>query len=62
MLVVQLYLTFGDPMDWSLPGSSVHITFQVRILEWFGIPFSGESSQPRDQIWVSYIAGRFFTV
>ena len=34
---------------------------QARILEWVAIPFSGVSSQPRDWICVSYIAGRFFT-
>ena len=33
-----------------------------RILEWVAIPFSRGSSQPRDQTWVSCIAGRFFTV
>ena len=29
-----------DPMDCSLPGSSVHGTFQARILEWVAISFS----------------------
>ena len=43
-------------------GSSVHGFFQARILEWVAIPFSRESSQPRDQTWVSCIAGRFFTI
>ena len=33
-----------------------------RILEWVTIPFSKGSSWPRDQTWVSYNAGRFFTV
>ena len=33
-----------------------------RILEWIAIPFSRESSQPRNRTWVSCIAGRFFTV
>ena len=33
----------------------------ARILEWVAIPFSRVSSWPRDQIWVSCIAGRFFT-
>ena len=27
-------------MDWSLPGSSVHGTFQARVLEWGDIAFS----------------------
>ena len=34
---------------------------QAKILEWAAFLFSRESSQPRDQIQVSYIAGRFFT-
>ena len=50
-----------DPMDFSLLGSSVHGIFQARILEWVAIPFSRESSQPRDQTLVSCITGRFFT-
>ena len=33
---------------------------QARILEWVAIPFSKGSSWPRDQTWVSYIAGRLF--
>ena len=34
---------------------------QARILEWVAFPFSRGSSQPRNQTWVSCIAGRFFT-
>ena len=49
-------------MDCSLPGSSVCGILQARIVEWVAIPFSGGSSQPRDQTWVSCIAGGFFTV
>ena len=45
---LQLYLTLCDPMDSSLPGSSVHGIFQARILEWIAISFSRGSSQPRD--------------
>ena len=33
-----------DPMDYSLPGSSVHGIFQARILEWVAISFSRGSS------------------
>ena len=51
-----------DPMDCSLPGSSVHGIFQARILQWIAIPFSRGSSQPRDQTQVSSIAGRCFTI
>ena len=33
--------TLSDPMDFSLPGSSVHGIFQAKILEWGTIAFSG---------------------
>ena len=32
--------TLRDPMDCSLPGSSVHWIFQARVLEWGAIVFS----------------------
>ena len=48
VLVVQLCLTLFDPMDYSLPGSSVHAILQARILEWVAIPFFRGSSQPRE--------------
>ena len=51
-----------DPMDCSLPGSSIHGIFQARILEWVAISFSRGSSRPRDQTWVSHIVGRRFTL
>ena len=38
--VAQSCLTPSDPMDCSLPGSSVHGIFQARILEWGAIAFS----------------------
>ena len=38
--VAQSYLTLSDPMDRSLPGSSVHGIFQARVLEWGAIAFS----------------------
>ena len=38
--VAQSYPTLGDPMDWSLPGSSVHGIFQARVLEWGATAFS----------------------
>ena len=50
-----------DPMDYSLPGSSVHGILQARLLEWVSMSFSRGSSQPRDWTQVSCIAGRFFT-
>ena len=46
--VAQSCLTLCDPMDCSLPGSSIHGIFQTRILEWVAISFSRRSSRPRD--------------
>ena len=37
-----------DSLDRSLPGSSDHGIFQLRVLEWVAIPFSSGSSWPRD--------------
>ena len=48
-------------MDCSPPGSSVHRILQARALEWVAISFSRGSFQPRNQTWVSCIAGRFLT-
>ena len=39
-VVLQSCLTLCDPMDCSLPGSSVHGILQATILEWVAIPFS----------------------
>ena len=50
-----------DPMDYSSPGFSVHGILQTRILEWVAISFPRGSSQPRDQTYISYTAGKFFT-
>ena len=40
--VAQSCSTLSDPMDCSLPGSSVHGIFQARVLEWGAIAFSSE--------------------
>ena len=42
--VAQLCPTLCDPVDCSLPGSSVHGIFQARIQEWVAISFSRGSS------------------
>ena len=63
VLITQSCLTWlCDPMDCSPPGSSVRGILQARILEQIAIPFSRGSSQPRDQIQVFWVAGRFFTI
>ena len=49
-----------EPMDYSPPGLSVSGIPQQEY--WIAIPFSRRSSLPRDQTWVSCIAGRFFIV
>ena len=41
---LQSCLTLCDPMDCSLPGSSVHGVLQARILEWVAISSSRKSS------------------
>ena len=54
-----------DPMDYNLPGSSVHGILQARILEWVAIPFSkGSCYNPETWDWtqVSCIVGRLFTI
>ena len=38
--VAQLCLTPSDPMDCSLPGSTIHGIFQARVLKWGAIAFS----------------------
>ena len=47
--VTQSCLTLCDPMDCSLPGSSIHGIFQARVLEWVAPAFSRGSSLPRDR-------------
>ena len=49
VLVIRSCPTLCDPMDCSLPGSSIHGTLLARILEWIVIPFSRGSSQPRTE-------------
>ena len=44
---LQSCLTFCNPLDYSLPGFSVHGALQARILEWGAMLSSRGSSQPR---------------
>ena len=60
--VAQLCPILCDPMDRSLPGSSVRGIFQAIVLEWIAISFSRGSSRPRDGTQDSRIVDRRFTV
>ena len=44
-VVVQPCPTLSDPMDHSLPGSSIHGIFQARVLEWGAIAFSDRKAR-----------------
>ena len=57
-----VFFTLCDPMEYSLPDSSVHGIFRARVLEWVAISFSRESSWLRDRTLVSRLARRRFTV
>ena len=46
--VTQLCLTLSDPMDCSLPGSSVHGIFQAKVLEWGAIAFPALTASRQD--------------
>ena len=62
--VSQLCLTVYDPMDGSLPGSSVYGVFQTRMLKWVAISFSRDLLYPENKP-VSpaspVLTGRFFS-
>ena len=47
-LIAQSCPTLCNPMDCSLPGSSVHVIFQATILQWVAISFSRGFSWPRN--------------
>ena len=53
---LQSCLTLCDPMDCSLPGSSVPGILQARILEWVSMPSSRASSWSRDWTCISYVS------
>ena len=56
------HVGLSDPMDCSLPGSSVHGTFQARILEWVAISYSGYLPKPGIKSTSPAVAGGFFTI
>ena len=47
--VAQSFPTLSDPMDCSLPGSSIHGIFQARVLEWGAIAFSQQQQQQQQK-------------
>ena len=53
--MAKLSLTLCNPMDYSLPGSSIYGIPEARILEWVAISFSRVSSWPRDWTHISCI-------
>ena len=64
VLTAQSCLTLCDPMDHSLPGSSVHGILQARKLEWVVISFLGHVPDPGNEptsLTSSALAGGFFT-
>ena len=60
VLVTPSCPTLCNPMDGSLPASSVHEILQARIMEWVTISFSRGSSWPQDQTQISCIVDGFF--
>ena len=60
--VTQLYPTLCDPMDCSLPGSSVHGILQARILDWVTMPLPGDIPISGIEPVSPALAGRLFTI
>ena len=60
-LVAESCLTLCDPMDCSLPSSSVHGISQARVLKWVAISFSRDLPNPGIKPVSPALAGRFFT-
>ena len=61
-VITQSCPSLCKPLNYSLPGSSVHGISQARILAWVAISSSRWSSCPRHQTQVCCLAGRFFTI
>ena len=59
--VAQLCPTPSDPMDCSLPGSSIHGIFQARVLEWGAIAFSSVESNLKNADAVAKLLRRSFS-
>ena len=64
LCVLSHFSCVCDPVDWSLPCSSVYELLQTRILEWVAISFARESSSPGMEptsLVSAELAGGFFT-
>ena len=48
LISAQWCSTVRDPVDYRLPGSSIHGVLKARIVEWVAMPFFMGSFQPRD--------------
>ena len=57
--LLQLCPTLCDPMDYSLPGSSVHGIIQVRVLEWIANAFSTKEAGEKVNIYVILVTGEY---
>ena len=53
LFITQSCPNLCNPMNYNLPGSSVHGIFQARILEWVAVSSSREASPPRDWTCIS---------
>ena len=62
VLAIQSCPSLCNPMDCSLPDSSVHGIIQASMLKLFAILFFHGSSRPRNWTCISCIAGRFFAI
>ena len=60
--VYQSCPTLRDPMDCSLPGSSVHGIFQARVLEWGAIAFSNQFPSRKEMDVVSELGDILFKI
>ena len=49
--VVQLCSSLCNPMNWGLPGSSVHGILQAILLEWVSVPSPGDLPNPEIKPW-----------
>ena len=54
-LITQSCLSLFEPMDYRLPGSSIHGILKATILEWVAISYFRGSSSPKERTCISYV-------